>query len=304
MKSLLPRTWILFAVLTLAACSKNTEDLTDPVPEPPVVVPPTPVTDNDAILLGNPTNAVTSTGYPENYLKDNLYYKLAYSRSKGTPVWVAWHLQREDIGSTSRQDDFRPDDKLPVDWYHVDNASYSNSGFDRGHNCPSADRTTTTIGNSSTFLMTNIIPQAPLMNQGPWEGLEDFVRNNLVAGNNEAYIFMGNYGQGGTGSNGVANTINAGRVNVPAYIWKVVVVMPKGNGDLARIDAGTTVLAVNMPNNNQLYSTNTAGKNAWRNYVVTVSDLELQANAAGIPLNLFKEIPENVRGVLKEKLYN
>lgn len=304
MKSLLPRTWALFAVLTLAACSKNTDDITPPDPEPPVVNPPAPLADNDAILLGNPTNAVNSTSYPENYLKDNTYYKLAYSRSKGTPVWVAWHLQREDIGGTSRQDDFRPDPALPVDWYHVDNGSYSGSGFDRGHNCPSADRTTTVPANSSTFLMTNIIPQAANLNQGPWEGLEDFVRNTLVASNNEAYIYMGNYGQGGTGLNGPANTINAGRINVPANVWKVVVVLPKGNGDLARINRNTTVLAVNMPNNNQLYTISGAGKNAWRDYVTTVSDLELQANAAGIPLNMFKDVPDSVRNILKEKLYN
>ncbi|WP_255412675.1 DNA/RNA non-specific endonuclease [Chitinophaga sp. S165] len=40
--------------------------------------------------------------------------------------------------------------------------------MDRGHNCPSADRTSTTA-NSSTFLMTNMIPQAPQNNQQTWE---------------------------------------------------------------------------------------------------------------------------------------
>ncbi len=303
MKRLLPSTWTLLLVLTFAACKKHVEEIIPTVPSvvnPPVTTPPT---DNDPLLLGNPTNAVNSESYPENYLKDNTYYKLAYSRSKATPIWVGWHLQSEDLGSSSRQDDFRPD-VLPLGWYTVETSHYSNSGFDRGHNCPSADRTTTLAANSSTFLMTNIFPQAPLLNQGPWEGLEDFVRNTLVGSNNEAYIYMGNYGQGGIGTNGAANKIYNNLINVPAYVWKVVVVMPKGNGDLARINRNTTVLAVNMPNNTQLYSTNAAGKAAWRNYVVSVKALEQEANNNGIPLSLFKDVADSVRGLLKDKIYN
>lgn len=85
----------------------------------------------------------------------------------GTPNWVAWHLQSEDMGSAPRQDDFRSDNTLPSAWYRVVSTSYSGSGFDRGHNCPSADRTSTIAANSSTFYMTNMIPQAPTLNQVP-----------------------------------------------------------------------------------------------------------------------------------------
>jgi endonuclease G len=264
--------------------------------------PPTEPIDNDPLNLGNPTNAQPYPYFSENYLKNNNFYSLSYSQSRGTPVWVGWHLQSEDLGSAPRQDDFRGDVNLPAGWYQVQDFSYTGSGFDRGHNCPSADRTLSIASNSSTFLMTNIIPQAQNLNQGPWAGLEDFVRNSLVGTTNEAYIIMGNFGSGGySSSNTLVSTIDAGNVNVPAKIWKVVVIMPKGNNDLSRINSSTVVLAVNMPNDNRLYTT--GGSIEWRNYRTSVAALETEANAAGVPLNLFQRVADSVRPALKAKIY-
>jgi endonuclease G, mitochondrial len=258
--------------------------------------------DNDPLDPGNPTNAQASVSFPENYLKDNLYYKLAYSQSRAIPVWVAWHLQSEDFGSTPRQDDFRPDTNLPPGWYQVQSNSYSGSGFDRGHNCPSADRTSSYPANSSTFLMTNMIPQAPTFNQGPWAGLETFIRNSLVGSNNEAYIVMGNFGQGGYNSSGnFFTTINGGNVTVPAKVWKVVLIIPKGSNDLARIGSASTILTVNMPNDNRLYTANNS--NDWRNYLTSINSLESEANSSGVPLNLLRAVADSVRPALKAKVY-
>jgi endonuclease G len=257
--------------------------------------------DNDPLLPGNPTQAQTLTSLPENYLKDNGYYKLAYSNSRGTPVWVAWHLQSDDLGSAPRQNDFRDDTQLPAGWYQVQGTDYSGSGFDRGHNCPSADRTSTVSANSATFLMTNMIPQAPNLNQGPWAGLEDFIRNTLVGTNNEAFICMGNTGSGGYNANGLYHTIANGYVNVPAKVWKVILLIPKGNNDLSRIHSDATVLAVNMPNNNSLYST--GGSTAWRNYIVSINALETDANSAGVPLNLLRDVADSIKTILKNKVY-
>ena len=264
--------------------------------------PPIPV-DNDPLNPGNPTNAMPYPFFSENYLKNNNYYTLAYSQSRGIPVWVAWHLQREDLGSTPRQDDFRGDVNLPVGWYQVQTISYSGTGFDRGHNCPSGDRTLSIASNSSTFLMTNIIPQAQILNQGPWNNLEDFVRNSLVGTTNEAYIVMGNYGKGGynNASGTIVNTIDNGLVTVPAKIWKVVVILPKGNNDLSRINSNTVVLAVNMPNDNRVYTGGPASD--WRTYRTSVAAIETEANAAGVPLNLFQRIADSVRPALKAKIY-
>lgn len=283
--------------LAFAGCKKES----NPDPVPPVTNPTVPG-DNDHILLGNPTNAQANAGMGNNYFKDNIYYKIAYSSNRGIPVWVSWHLQSSDVGSTPRQDDFRPD-VLPSAWYAVTNASYSNAGFDRGHNCPSGDRTSSIAANSSTFLMTNIIPQAPKLNQGPWEGLEDFIRNDLVGTANEAFIIMGNYGTGGTATNTVVNTIDNGFVTVPKMVWKVAVVMPKGNNDLARLDTSAKVIVVNMPNDNNLYSTTFSGKSAWKNYVVTMNQLEQAAATEGLAMDLLSAVNTTVKTYLKNKKY-
>ncbi|OUJ70282.1 hypothetical protein BXP70_24615 [Hymenobacter crusticola] len=50
---------------------------------------------------------------------------------------------------------------LPAGWYRVTTNSYTGSGFDRRQNCPSANRTNSVEDNSATFLLNNIMPQAP-----------------------------------------------------------------------------------------------------------------------------------------------
>lgn len=287
---------LLFSLVFLVSCKKDIPD--NGSGNPPAITIP----DNDHLLPGNPSDAQTNPILSTNYLKDNIYYKLSYNSTTATPNWVAWHLQSEDLGSTSRQDDFRSDNTLPTAWYRVSSTSYSGSGFDRGHNCPSADRTGSVAANSSTFFMTNMIPQSPTLNQGPWAGLEDFTRSSLVGTTNEAWVFMGNYGNsGGVGSNGAFTTIDNGRVRVPAKVWKVIVVIPKGNGDLSRLTRTATVLCVSMPNDNRLYTV--SNKNAWRDYLISVSALEIESNASGTPLSLFSNVDQTERTFLKSKIY-
>jgi endonuclease G, mitochondrial len=132
--------------------------------------PPPPA--GEHLTMGNPSNAVTNINQPANYLLDKSQYAVFYNRDLGRPNWVSWHLDSSWIGSTPRQDDFRNDTTLPSGWHQVKATDYSGSGFDRGHHCPSGDRTNTVASNSATFLMTNMMPQSPDNNQGPWEAGE------------------------------------------------------------------------------------------------------------------------------------
>ena len=113
------------------------------------------------ITLGNPSNATTNIENSDNYLMEKSQYVLSYNRNKGTANWVSWQLNKSWLGDVERQDDFRLDESLPEDWYHARPSNYRNSGYDRGHLIPSADRTANENDNSATFLMTNIIPQSP-----------------------------------------------------------------------------------------------------------------------------------------------
>jgi endonuclease G, mitochondrial len=241
---------------------------------------------SEHITLGNPSNATQDAGNPNNYLMLKREYVVSYNRDKAHANWVAWSLTPAWIGNTPRQDDFRADNTLPAGFYPVTTSDYTNSGFDRGHLCPSADRDIDIPTNSSTFLMTNIIPQAPNNNRNAWAELETYCRS-LVSQGNECYIYAGTYGTGGTGSNGGANTIAAGKINVPARTWKIVVILTQGTDDLKRVNSSTRIIAVDMPNDQTV-------NNDWRQYRTTTRTLETKTG-----YNFLSAIPQNVQDTLE-----
>ena len=275
----------LALALLLAACQRET---VAPTPgNPTATTQPLP----EHLTLGNPSGATADIAQPTNYLLLKPQYALSYHRDRGIPNWVSWHLSPEWRGSAARQDDFRPDNTLPAGWYQVQATSYTGSGFDRGHNCPSADRTSTVADNSATFFMTNMMPQAPRNNQQTWANLENYCRTFLDTGN-EVYLICGSYGRGGTGSNGYATTLDAGRVAVPAHCWKVIVVLPTGTNDAARVGTGTRVIAINTPNDNSLST-------AWDTYRTSVDAIE---TATG--LDLLSAVPTAVQQVIEARVDN
>jgi len=253
-----------------------------------------PVTgDNSNVLFGNPSGAANIS--VDNYLLDMGYYVESYSATRGTPNWVSWHLDATSSTNASpRLDNFAAFNGLPTGVYAVQSTSYQGSGFDRGHNCPSADRTSSANANSATFLMTNMIPQAPQNNQQTWNNLEGYLRTQVTAGN-EVYIVMGSYGNGGVGKNNasVVTTIDNGHVAVPTNVWKVAIIIPAGNSDLIRAaDASAIrVIAVNTPNVNSI-STD------WTRYLVTVRDIE---KGVGNGFNLLSALPQSVQDALETK---
>lgn len=210
------------------------------------------------LALGNPSNATDDTNDPDNYLISRDQYVLSYNRDGGIPNWVSWHLSTADMGSTDRSS-FQPDPDLPQGWYRVRPSDYTNSGYDRGHMAPSADRTLSTEDNLPLFFMSNIVPQAPDNNQGPWVQLEEYCRD-LARGGNELYIISGVRGSQGT--------LSQGRIRIPSQVWKVIVVLAEGDDDLVRINNRTKVIAVDMPNRQGIRADD------WRSYLTSVDQIE------------------------------
>lgn len=223
-------------------------------------------TRDDNMGMGNPSGA--SSANANNYLMTKTQYALSYNNSKGSANWVSWHLSSAWLGSATRCDCFTSDASLPSGDFKATTSMYTNTGFDRGHQCPSDDRTGSSSDNSATFLMTNIMPQAPNLNEQTWEALEAYCRT-LVSQGNECYIISGGYGQGGSGSNGgTTSTIDGAAINVPAHFWKIVVVLPVGTNDVSRVSSSTRVIAINMPN------TQSVNAQSWGYYRTTVDAIE------------------------------
>ena len=246
---------------------------------------------NEHLAMGNPSGAVADVNQPTNYLMNKPQYALSYHRDRAIPNWVSWRLDSSWIGSAPRQNDFRPDPALPAGWYQVQSTDYSGSGFDRGHHTPSADRTRTVADNSATFLMTNMMPQAPGNNQGPWERLESYCRT--VAGQgNELYIVMGGTGTGGTGSNGgTTATLAGGKITVPAYTWKVILILPSGDNDVSRVNGNTRTIAVIMPNKDAIRP------DAWQKYSATVDQVESLTG-----YDFFSNVPVSIQNQIEARI--
>ena len=161
-------------------------------------VPVEPSPDDDSnTLLGIPSQAKSG----EKLIEHDAYTVL-YSLDDLSPIWVSWHLDSDDTGGSDRPDDFEPDPMIEED-YQVSESDYTNSGFDRGHLCPNADRNGNSALQAETFYTTNIALQNGKLNQGEWKYLEEEIRS-LVRQKDayEAYIVAGTYGVGGYNEDG------------------------------------------------------------------------------------------------------
>jgi endonuclease G len=244
------------------------------------------------LTLGNPSGATDDSAVANNFLMRKSTYALSYNNSKGTPNWVSWCLQRSDLGPAPRGQ-FYPDPDLPRFFKHVTPHDYTETGFDRGHMCPSGDRTSTPEAANTTFAMTNMIPQAPHVNQKAWADFEEYCRGLVEKRQDVLYIISGPEGRGGVGSKGPADTIADGKVSVPAKCWKVVAVVDgpsAGPDDVAKIGPHTRLIGVIMPNEQSV-------GHGWAKYRVSVANVEALTG-----YHFFGRVPADVIDPLKEKV--
>ncbi|WP_338286779.1 DNA/RNA non-specific endonuclease [Luteolibacter sp. LG18] len=235
--------------------------------------------------LGNPTGATVDPNNHSNYLLQRTVDAVDYSDTYGEPNWVSWDLTGPDIGTSGRSSSFYQDTALPTTFYRLVTGDYTNSGYDRGHMCPSYDRTDTSANNLLVFYMSNIIPQTPDNNQGVWQNFEAYCQSQAQSGN-ELLITSGPSLFTG------ARIQPSGKASIPGYTWKIAVIVPPGSGTaLSRITTATRVIALKIPN--------IAGvrNDPWTNYVTSVNLLQ-----ADTGFTFFTALPASVASVLRAKV--
>jgi endonuclease G len=94
-------------------------------------------------------------------------------------------------------------------------SDYRGSGFDRGHMTPSGDAATADA-QEATFALSNIVPQTAALNRGPWESIEESVRN-LAERDGEVFVVTGPAFEGAS-----IRWIGEGKVFVPTATWKAI----------------------------------------------------------------------------------
>lgn len=227
------------------------------------------------VALGFPSAA--GFGQPKaDWLLVKQQFVAAYDSRRKVPAWVAWDLSPTWLGSTSRSDSFKQDPTLPSSTRQAATTDYTNSGYSRGHLCPSADRNRTSTDNKATFFLTNVVPQTEENNVGPWNDLERDERALARAGR-QLYVVAGPLFEG------PRRTIGNG-VEVPSAVWKVVVVADGASG---AVSARAKAVAVIMPN-----TSSTTGD--WRQYRVSIREVEERTG-----LNFSRDLPDATEDALE-----
>ena len=235
--------------------------------------------------LGNPSNASSDTNNHDHYLIQRTVEAMDYNDNNGLPNWASWNLTTNDLGTSGRSN-FSVDTNLPPNFFWVGTGAYSGSGYDRGHLCPSADRTITTNDNDMVFLMSNMMPQTGENNSGVWNQFEGYCRSLATSTNNYELLII----CGPSGFSGARINTN-GYVWIPQYTWKIVVVVPPGAGLATnRITTTNRVITIKVPNTD-------AATNNWQSYVTSANQIQVDTG-----FTFFTALPPSVAAVLRSKV--
>lgn len=143
-------------------------------------------------------------------------YSFYYSYDDYVSLWVAYPLNSDLIGSGGRTNAWAYDPLIPNNLQI--NVLYPGiSGYQRGHQLPSADRYSGD-SNPQTFYSTNMTPQRGQFNENIWAGVEGKVRNWAKDGKADTlYVVTGCTVKGSTKK---ATDHSGHSVTVPTAYWK------------------------------------------------------------------------------------
>ncbi len=143
-------------------------------------------------------------------------YSFYYSYADYVSLWVAYPLNSDLIGKGGRTNEW-DSDPLILPNLQINVVDGGISGYDRGHQLPSADRLIEEA-NIQTFYSTNMTPQKGKFNQNIWAGVEGKVRNWAKDGKADTlYVVTGCTVKGSTTK---ATDRSGHSVTVPTAYWK------------------------------------------------------------------------------------
>ena len=161
------------------------------------------------------------------YDKDGVNFAVEWDCEKRSQRWSCYQMHRGFSGSYSRVSDFYFDTtNLSSNEYWGEYNYFP--GFDRGHICPSGDRTASADMNTQTFVMTNMQPQYHQFNgfeqnstnRGLWLRMEETLRSwaNSLSATDTIFVC-----KGGT-IDSEANIIEriGGKLIVPKYFFMAI----------------------------------------------------------------------------------
>lgn len=234
--------------------------------------------------FGDPVDGNSS----DDFIIRRAEYTTSFNKNLGRPNWVSEKLDVTNYGSEDRCNCFTYDPELIAAGFtpyttadYTGAGAFAGYGIDRGHMTRSADRTSGNLDNARTYYFSNVLPQAAAVNQGPWAIEENYLGDFAKTGGKTVYVISG-----GSGSKGTVK--NEGKIDMPAYVWKVAVIMDHGKG-LADVHSvnDLQVIAVIMPNDPVINSD-------WTTYKTTVDAVEALSG-----YDLLSLLPDNIENAVE-----
>lgn len=146
---------------------------------------------------------------------------IGYSPALRHPVWVAYRVHPvRDAEPPPRPRDFKPDLAAR---HSPSSKDYAKSGYDRGHMAPN-HAIATRYGKAAqlqTFLTSNLCPQRPNLNQGPWCNLEFRIANLWPARYGTVWVLTGAISEPG------GKRLPSG-VDIPSAFYQIVLSCHRG----------------------------------------------------------------------------
>src|SRR3954468_22396170 len=117
---------VLLTAAALAACAAPQAVRPEMARQAAPIAPsPNALAASPHLALGIPRDADDS----DDLLIDEHAYVVSFNPKSKVANWVAWRLDEHDFGDADRSGDFRADDRLPANAYHVTSNDYAHSGF-------------------------------------------------------------------------------------------------------------------------------------------------------------------------------
>lgn len=227
---------------------------------------------------------MTSTSYD----KDGVNFSVEWDCDKRSQRWTCYQMHKGYSGKYSRESDFFFDaTNLNRNEYWGEYTRFP--GYDRGHICPSGDRTASKEMNSQTFVMTNMQPQYGEFNgydksgnNGLWLRMENQLRKwaDKLSATDTIFVCKG----GTIDSETNIITRIGGKLIVPKYFYMAI---------LRKSSFGYAGMA--------FWSEQ---KNAWRtnetlrSHAISIKELEARTG-----IDFFCNLPDDVEAQV-EKTFN
>lgn len=217
--------------------------------------------------------------------KNLISYSYQYDCQKHHTRWVAFTFSTAtpDNG-LGRKGSFKEDPKLPTA-HRLDENSYKNSGYSRGHLVASSDRQYSIEANKQTFYMSNMSPQIQNgFNGGIWNSLEKKVQSwghGIKNNQDTLYVVKG----GTINDDQIVKYLHDGnkKIAVPKYYFMALLWLKNGQ-----------YKAIGFWLEHKAYS----NSNSYPNYTVSIAELEKKTG-----INFFPNLPNEIETAV-EKSYN